>query len=868
MSISDLLSQVPLFQGLSARERVELAESMQRYAFAPNEVIVLQGDTTTDFYIILSGSVRVSRKAGRGEITIAELRAGDFFGDMAMLDALPRSATVTAIEPTVCLSLSWDTFHRDVLSKPEVARAMLSTLSRRVRDVEDLAFQPQTQSPASPREREQRLLREGESSLISDIRETLTIKSGNLFLLCDEEGNIPIGNTAGLGLYLGDTRHLSGYELILDHIRPTTLLSSARLGYASEQQLTNRDIRLRNVTVRKETLLISRSRFIGNGLEEQLVVSNFNSFEVTLTLLLRFAADFADIFEVRGLRRDRRGSIHRPAVDPVGVTLSYDGLDHVRRETRLEFLPVPDRVSGTSAVFGLRLPPLGSVPIRITITPSHSDARSAVRDQDCPLKPSIVQDAAHLIAQTKIETNNEFFNAALDRSLADLRLLINRLDDEEYIAAGTPWYASLFGRDSLITAWQTLAWNPEIARGVLLLLARFQGRRRDDWRDEEPGKILHELRTGELAKLGLIPHSPYYGAVDSTPLFVMLLGAYERWTADRALVEQLAPALDAALQWMTQDGDPDHDGFIEYARRSAKGLTNQGWKDSGEGIVNRDGSLPQPPIALVEVQGYAYAAYLAGADLLETLGRTSDAGNYRERAVALRDRFEQAFWMETERYYALGLDGRKQHITAITSNPGHALWTGIASQERAGLVADRLLSPALFSGWGVRTLAEDMAAYNPLGYHLGTIWPHDNALIVAGLMRYGFSDHARQIATSLFDAGRAFRYYRLPELFCGISRTEHSVPIGYPVACSPQAWAAGSMPYILQALLGIHPQSSGRGLLVDHPALPDWLREVRVNGLRIGTGRVNLVARREGPRTAVDVVDVDGDIAVDVRLDG
>jgi glycogen debranching enzyme len=347
----------------------------------------------------------------------------------------------------------------------------------------------------------------------------------------------------------------------------------------------------------------------------------------------------------------------------------------------------------------------------------------------------------------------------------------------------------------------------------------------------------------------------------------MLLGEYERWTGDRALVEQLAPALDAALQWMGQDGDPDRDGFIEYARRSAKGLANQGWKDSGEGIVNRDGSLPRPPIALVEVQGYAYAAYLAGADLLELLGRAVDAGRLRERAGGLRDRFEQRFWMEADRYYALGLDGRKEHITAITSNPGHALWTGIASRERAGLVADRLLSPALFSGWGIRTLAEDMAAYNPLGYHLGTIWPHDNALIVAGLMRYGFPDYARRIATSLFDAARTFRYYRLPELFCGIPRTEHSAPIGYPVACSPQAWAAGSLPFMLQALLGLRPESGGRSLLVDRPALPAWLREVRVTGLRVGSGRVDLIARRDGQRTTVEVSAVDGDIAVDVRLD-
>lgn len=556
MSISDLLSQVPLLQGLSACERARLAESMQHHVYAPNAVIVRQGDTTTDFFIILSGSVRVSRKSGRREITIKDLHAGDFFGDMALLDSLPRSATVTATEPTECLSLSWATFHRDVLGKPDVARAMLSTLSRRVREVEELAFQPQSPSPASPGEREKRLLREGESSLISDIRDTLIIKAGNLFLLSDEEGNVPIGNSAGLGLYLGDTRHLSEFELILDHIRPTTLLTTARLGNASEQQLTNRDIRLRKRIVRKETLLISRNRIIGNGLEERLVVNNFNSFEVTLTLLLRFAADFADIFEVRGLRRERRGRVHRPAVDPDAVTLTYDGLDHVRRETRLAFQPAPYRVHGTSALFRLRIPPLGSESIRIAITASSSDMSPATSEYHHFSSPKPVHDARRCVDQTRIETDNAFFNAALERSFADLRLLINRLDGEEYIAAGTPWYAGLFGRDSLITAWQMLAWNQGLARGVLRLLARFQGKRRDDWRDEEPGKILHELRTGELATSGLIPHSPYYGTVDSTPLFVMLLGEYERWTGDRALVEQLTPALDAALQWVTRDGDP------------------------------------------------------------------------------------------------------------------------------------------------------------------------------------------------------------------------------------------------------------------------------------------------------------------------
>ncbi|HET8629814.1 MAG TPA: hypothetical protein VFL91_20535, partial [Thermomicrobiales bacterium] len=453
-------------------------------------------------------------------------------------------------------------------------------------------------------------------------------------------------------------------------------------------------------------------------------------------------------------------------------------------------------------------------------------------------------------AATQIDSANELFDATIARSLDDLRLLVNRLGDQWYFAAGIPWFATLFGRDSLITGLQTLAWNPDLAAGILRLLARYQGTKDDEWRDEEPGKILHELRTGELARTNRVPHTPYYGSIDSTPLFLMLAAAYYDWTGDLATIRDLAPHLDAALRWCVEYGDRDGDGYIEYARRSSKGLANQGWKDSGEGIMFKDGQLPEPPLALVEVQGYLYAAYLGTARLLRALGAAADGrpdGDYvaraealEGRAAALKTRFNADFWMPEADFYALGLDGMKRQIDATTSNPGQGLWAGIIADERAPAVVARLLSDDLFSGWGIRTLGRENDAYNPLGYHLGTIWPHDNSLIAAGLCRYGFAAEANRVFTALYEAALQFPYYRLPELFCGIARTAYGVSIGYPVACSPQAWAAASLPFMLAEVLGLRPRDGGRVLEVARPVVPEWLGEVQVRGLRVGDAHLDL----------------------------
>jgi glycogen debranching enzyme len=429
-----------------------------------------------------------------------------------------------------------------------------------------------------------------------------------------------------------------------------------------------------------------------------------------------------------------------------------------------------------------------------------------------------------------------------------------------------PWYNALFGRDSLITALQLVAIRPQIARDTLVVLARLQADRHDDWRDAEPGKILHELRIGELARSGEIPHTPYYGTVDATPLWLMLLGAYESWTADRALVDRLWPNALACLNWIDRYGDLDGDGFVEYSRRSPKGLLNQGWKDSAEGIRWRDGRLAEGPVALVEAQAYVFAARMEVARLARIRGDHDLAQAQQVAAEALRARFEDGFWLEHAGTYAMALDRGKRAVDAVASNAGHALWCGIASPERARRVAESLLGPELFSGWGIRTLSTRTAGYNPIGYHLGTVWPHDNAICAAGLWRYGFRREASRIAGALLEATQYFRDARLPELFCGFDRADSPYPVPYPVACSPQAWAAGSLFHLLVSMLGLEPDAASRELRLLSPALPDWLPELRLENLRVGEAVVDLLVRRNDGSTGVEVLRRSGELDVVVRV--
>jgi glycogen debranching enzyme len=705
-------------------------------------------------------------------------------------------------------------------------------------------------------QRGSRLLPHGEPIALADIRDALVIKEGGLFLMSDAEGNLPRDSVAGYGLYKGDTRYLSVFDLSFDGVRPTVLLSTAELGYASEQHLTNPPMMTHEgKTVLKDSIEVRRQRVIGDHLLENLQVTNFNPSRVTVNLRFDFDADFLDIFEVRGEKRERRGRLLSPAVKSDTVAFSYRGLDQLYRRTEIHFSPRPSQLWYNGALFTVCLGHRESAAITITIAPdgNRSDGHFTVE-----FHRQTVSYQHWMHSCTQVFTSNEFVNAMLDRSLNDIRLLMTKSEDGPFVAAGTPWFNCLFGRDSLITSLETLAFNADIARKTLRLLACWQGKELDDWRDEEPGKILHELRSGEMARLGEIPMTPYYGSVDSTPLFLMLAGEYFSWTGDLELMRELEPNLSAALKWIDTYGDVDRGGYVQYRKRSAKGLLNQGWKDSRNGIINSDGTLVKPPIALVEVQGYVYAAKLGMAEVFSALGQKGLARKLVEEAASLKDRFNNDFWLEEEAFYALALGADREPARSISSNPGQCLWTGIVSKERAPKVVEHLFSNEMFSGWGIRTLSSEGARYNPLSYHLGSVWPHDNAIIGMGLKRYGFEDELNELATALYDCCRSFDYYRLPELFCGVPRSAHSVPVRYPVACRPQAWAAGAFLMLMQAILGLRPKAMQNHLTVVRPRLPYWLEEVEVRGLRVGSGKADLVFERKGRRTKMSVVERQG----------
>jgi len=494
--------------------------------------------------------------------------------------------------------------------------------------------------------------------------------------------------------------------------------------------------------------------------------------------------------------------------------------------------------------------------------------------QEFAVRASVSADVAEAMhrawrsTSARIETTDVLAQRALGRASADLRLLLNSGpgEGERYVAAGVPWFSCLFGRDSLINSMQMLCIRPQIARSTLSILARLQATEVDDWRDAQPGKILHELREGELARANEIPHSPYYGTVDATPLWLMLLSEYERWTGDAELIDRLWPNAIAALEWMDKYGDLDGDGLIEYERHSRRGLANQGWKDSGDAIRNRDGSLADGPIALVEVQGYAYAARRGIARLARLRGDAETALKQEEAAERLRQRFEESFWMDDPGIYAMALDGAKQRVTGIASNAGHALWSGIASPERAESTARVLTDRGMWSGWGIRTLSSDTIGYNPIGYHLGTVWPHDNAICAAGFSRYGLIEEARLVAGTLIEATNHFREARLPELYCGFARDKSPLPVPYPVACSPQAWAAGSLFHLVSATLGMQPNAREQVLELVRPSLPANLTSLRMRNLRVGEALVDLEFGAEKGSISVEVLHRTGDVDVIVRL--
>ncbi|HBA87241.1 MAG TPA: amylo-alpha-1,6-glucosidase [Geobacter sp.] len=686
------------------------------------------------------------------------------------------------------------------------------------------------------------------------------LKSGETFAIFDCHGDIqPIG-LGEQGIFHEGTRFLSKLELRFGGLRPLLLGSTIKQNELLAIDLMNPDFTTEDGLVRRDAIHIFRSKLIWEGsCQEQLRLTNFSLGTLQIPFTIKFAADFADIFEVRGTKRERRGNLAPVQLAAASAKLSYQGLDGAVRTTEITFCPQPERLEADEARYLVTLEPKQSVIIGITVTCGC---------RQCEVFPGYFQQAqqeAHAsLLQLKseycdISTDNAHFNILLERSQADLIMMTTRTPHGDYPYAGVPWFSTAFGRDGIITALETLWANPGIARGVLTYLAATQAEVLDAEMDAEPGKIIHETRMGEMAALQEIPFGRYYGSVDSTPLFIALAGAYYRRTGDLQLIERIWENIVRALNWIDVYGDADGDGFVEYARHSHDGLMQQGWKDSNDSVFHADGTLAQGPIALCEVQGYVYDAKLGAAGMASALGDEAHAARLREEAGTIKERFDQAFWCEDLSCYALALDGAKRPCRVRSSNAGHCLYTGIAATERAGALAAQLLSEDFYSGWGVRTIASCEKRYNPMSYHNGSIWPHDSALVAYGLARYGFTRHAMTILEGIFEASQSMDLQRLPELFCGFERHDCSSPILYPVACAPQSWAAASVYLLLQGCMGLSIDAEKKQIRLAYPALPPFLDQVTINNLKVGSdSAADIVLKRHGQDVAVSVVRKEG----------
>jgi glycogen debranching enzyme len=702
------------------------------------------------------------------------------------------------------------------------------------------------------------------TSALADDR-TLVLKCDDTFAVFDRHGDFhPVGH-GQQGLFHMDTRYLSRLEFRIGMQRPLLLSSTVTDDNALlTTDLTNPDLyREGDVLLARDTLHVFRSTFLrGGACYMRIRVKNYGASPVTTALLLRFEADFADIFEVRGTQRAKKGQMLEPELGPSSVRLRYLGLDNDLRASHLRFDPVPADLTPGSVSWDLLLGPGEETTLGLTIACERAGAIATLPGHETAWRELCDVVEVGRIGWCDVSTGNEQFNDWLNRSSADLRMMASATPTGPYPYAGVPWFSVPFGRDGIITALETMWVDPPMSAGVLKFLAATQADRVIPERDAEPGKILHEMRGGEMAALKEVPFERYYGSVDSTPLFLILAGSYYVHTGDVALVESIWPNLERAVEWMERHGDVDGDGFLEYARRDARGLINQGWKDSGDSVFHAKGDLAQGPIALCEVQAYGHAALLATATVARALGKAERATELVARADELRERFERAFWSDRLGTYVLALDGDKRPCEVRTSNAGHVLFSGTARPDRARLVARTLLADDSFSGWGVRTLSTLEKRYNPMSYHNGSVWPHDNALVAAGLARYGYKAEAARILTGLFDASLFVDMHRLPELFCGFPRRPAEGPTRYPVACLPQAWASGAVYMLLQAVLGLTVDGTRGRLTLDRPELPPFLPRLRIAGLRVGAGRVDLDLKRHGTDVGVNVTRREGAVEV------
>jgi glycogen debranching enzyme len=710
--------------------------------------------------------------------------------------------------------------------------------------------------------------------------EPLVLARGNVFCVVNARGDIAPAGARDLGLVHEDTRHLSHLALFVSGGPPTVLSSETAGAGGAQIDLTLTDREFGGFLDDPQNFLhIRRKQLLDGALVEQIIVTNYMRRKAELWLELAMGADFADVFELRGARRTRRGRLLPPVVDGDRLIFAYDGVDGTRYRTVVRATPEPARLGVGGPRWELALEPGETTVLEVVVQPERDVATDRLLLPFGERRQRVVRDHSDFLAGvTRIECANVSFAAALRHDLEDIDALRLTVDvagggagtasasaapsvaprQLHILGAGIPWFAAPFGRDSLITSMEMLSIAPGLAVETLRTLAHFQGRVDDPWREEEPGKIMHELRRGEMARAGEVPHSPYYGTIDATPLWLVLLGDTWRWLGDRALVDELMPAAERALAWIERRLVAGR-GWIRYQRTHAKGLENQGWKDSRDGVSFPDGALAPTPIALVEVQGYVVGALTAMAELVRMRGDLERAALLAAQAAALRARIAQAFYVARSDYWALAIDGEDRPVPTITSNPGHLLFAGaLDSDVAASRLVDVLLSDEMFTGWGVRTLARGQAVFNPVSYHNGSVWPHDNALCALGAARHGRGDAALAILEGLYHASLHFKRGRLPELFCGLGRGDGDFLVHYPVSCSPQAWASGAFFMLLEACLGLRPDAPGKRLVVTRPRLPSFLERIDLCGLRVGQARVTLHFARHGERTHCDVLGVEG----------
>jgi glycogen debranching enzyme len=712
------------------------------------------------------------------------------------------------------------------------------------------------------------------ASAMASRRTTRVLAHSESFAVFETSGDILESPVEALGFFYRDTRHLSSFEISIAGEVPNFLNS-----YVSDDNtevranLTNPDLRGSDDSklLPRDLIQLQRSWVLsGARLFQRIAIQNFAASTVKIELAFALGADFRDMFEVRGITRKKRGEVHAPKLESNSVEFRYSGLDRIERATLISFSRKPSDLSQSHASFMLSLKHGGAMEMEIRIEARQDAGRSNGKI----VVPRTFGDALERRRRevgevasgfARITTSNQITNSLIERSLGDLAALTTASERGNSIMAGIPWFATLFGRDSIITALSVLPFFPELSAGVLRTLASLQGTENNHARDEQPGKIIHEMRTCEMANTGEIPFGRYYGSIDSTPLFLWLIGRYVNATGDLKLAAELWPNVERALDWIGNSGDRDGDGYIEYECQTPTGLANQGWKDSLDSVSHADGRLAKAPIALAEVQGYAYAAYCSLAEVAGRLNKHDLRDHLREEARALKVNFERDFWLKKENLLALALDGDKRPCAVMASNGAHCLAAGLLDGEHAASLCERLLAEDMFSGWGVRTLSSRERRYNPMSYHNGSVWPHDNAIAAWGLATADRTDLAAKIMTGLFDAAGGLNNESLPELFCGFSREPSLGPVPYPVACHPQAWSAASVFLLLQAILGIEVRGFEHRIVMRSPAIPEWLEWIRFEDLRLGTSTLSFIARRGRRGASIEVLEKRGPVKIEVH---